>query len=76
MALGGAIGIGLVIGTGTALRQGEHRHFRSSSGISTSPQGGPLGLLLGYSFVGASPHMYASRSLVDQALGLIWYAAE
>lgn len=35
IALGGAVGTGLVIGTGTALRQG-----------------GPLGLLLGYSFVG------------------------
>lgn len=34
-ALGGAVGTGLIIGSGTALRRG-----------------GPLGLLLGYSFVG------------------------
>ncbi|KAF6765162.1 dicarboxylic amino acid permease [Ephemerocybe angulata] len=35
IALGGAVGTGLIIGSGTALRRG-----------------GPLGLLLGYSFVG------------------------
>lgn len=35
LALGGAVGTGLIIGSGTALRRG-----------------GPLGLLLGYSFVG------------------------
>ncbi|KAF8077993.1 dicarbixylic amino acid permease [Lyophyllum atratum] len=71
IALGGAVGTGLIIGSGTALRRG-----------------GPLGLLLGYSFVGficflvmvalgemASflPHKkgfagYASR-FVDPALG-------
>lgn len=35
IALGGAVGTGLIIGSGTALRRG-----------------GPLGLVLGYSFVG------------------------
>lgn len=35
IALGGAVGTGLIIGSGTALRRG-----------------GPLGLLLGYAFVG------------------------
>lgn len=35
IALGGAVGTGLIIGSGTALRRG-----------------GPLGMLLGYSFVG------------------------
>jgi len=34
IALGGTIGIGLVIGTGTALRQGEHGNFRSSRGTT------------------------------------------
>ncbi|CAE7096409.1 unnamed protein product [Rhizoctonia solani] len=47
IALGGAVGTGLIIGSGTALRRG-----------------GPLGLLLGYSFVGG----YATR-FVDPALG-------
>ncbi|KAG8812173.1 hypothetical protein FRC18_003051 [Serendipita sp. 400] len=35
IALGGAVGTGLIIGSGTALRQG-----------------GPAGILIGYSFVG------------------------
>ncbi|KAG9124730.1 hypothetical protein FRC07_010465 [Ceratobasidium sp. 392] len=47
IALGGAVGTGLIIGSGTALRRG-----------------GPLGLLLGYSFVGG----YATR-FADPALG-------
>ncbi|KAK0503212.1 dicarbixylic amino acid permease [Armillaria luteobubalina] len=40
IALGGAVGTGLIIGSGTALRRG-----------------GPLGLLLGYSFVGIVCYM-------------------
>ncbi|KAF9053622.1 dicarbixylic amino acid permease [Hymenopellis radicata] len=65
IALGGAVGTGLIIGSGTALRRG-----------------GPLGLLLGYSYVGMIglgemaaflPHKkgfsgYASR-FVDPAMG-------
>ncbi|GAB1517478.1 amino acid transporter [Rhizoctonia solani] len=62
IALGGAVGTGLIIGSGTALRRG-----------------GPLGLLLGYSFVGFVCFMvmtslgemaagYATR-FVDPALG-------
>jgi amino acid transporter len=41
IALGGAVGTGLIIGSGTALRRG-----------------GPLGLLLGYSFVGCVVYQF------------------
>jgi hypothetical protein len=34
IALGGTIGIGLVIGSGTALSQGENRRFRLSGGVN------------------------------------------
>lgn len=49
IALGGAVGTGLIIGSGTALRRG-----------------GPLGLLLGYSFVGyvECPSIDACRQLI------------
>ena len=75
MALGGAIGVGLVIGTGTALRQGPRR-ISVRLNVSQPPSGGPLGILLGYSFLGAFPNPCIPRSLADgkYASGLIWYA--
>ncbi|QRV86277.1 amino acid permease [Ceratobasidium sp. AG-Ba] len=51
IALGGAVGTGLIIGSGTALRRG-----------------GPLGLLLGYSFVGFVCYMVMT-SLGEMAAG-------
>ena len=34
IAIGGTIGIGLVIGSGTALKQGENRRFIYSGGVN------------------------------------------
>lgn len=65
IALGGTIGIGLVIGTGTALRQGKHK--TSPYSVVQQCTGGPLGILLGYSFVGAFLG-YIPRSLIDREL--------
>ncbi len=45
--LGGAVGTGLIIGSGTAL-----------------VRGGPLGLLLGYTFVGMVCYMVGLRETV------------
>lgn len=76
MALGGAIGVGLVIGTGTALRQGRRR-ISARLNVSQPPSGGPLGILLGYSFLGAFPSLCISRPLADgkYPTGMIWYAS-
>jgi len=49
----GSIGAGLMVGTGTALSRGTGFSSRTASDTDICT-GGPLGMLLGYMYVGAS----------------------
>ena len=66
IALGGTIGIGLVIGTGTALRQGEQRNFRSSRATTVSRW--TTRNLAWILFCWCVPYIYVPRSLTDGEL--------
>ena len=51
IALGGAVGTGLIIGSGTPNLVLGFFHLIQSAGTALR-RGGPLGILIGYSFVG------------------------
>lgn len=51
IALGGAVGTGLIIGSGTPHFVLGSFHLNQSTGTALR-RGGPLGILIGYSFVG------------------------
>ncbi len=74
IALGGAIGIGLVIGTGSALKQGQQDHPYVRMQATNIEQGGPLGLFLGFSFVGRSPVVsrFIVPDVIGACIGLVW----
>ena len=67
----GSMGAGLMVGTGTALSRGTRfcPHTTIDPEICT---GGPLGMLLGYIFVGASDSFFIVLELSTHILQVLY----